>query len=278
MAIIETDVAFALNGGNVGVANPETAEDSARPNLTIIEGGLATALHGARGVLLATVEQSAYLYTEVTTELNKGREAAQKIQIVPEDELPGRAADWLTQSRFMATQTENGLYETPDSPLIVLALPNTPISRQETVRTWANARDGKLLHWGGRLAFLNQWPADALSGYDHDNANQLVRFVVVETAYQRQRRGIYENQSFQLRKDQSDNPLITSATLFEGGVLARGVADVSFDTWEQTLVRDLGLKPNKDNRMPIAFLDHNGQAVVGQADWGYTGVSRRAVR
>lgn len=278
MASIDIDPALALIGGCVDAVNPETYEDSARPNLTVIEGDLTTALYGARGVLLATVEQSAYLYTEVTTELNKGRDAAQRIQVVPEDELPGRAADWLTHGRFTATQAENGLYETPDSPLIVLALPNTPISRQETVRTWANARDGKLLQWGGRLAFLKQWPADALSGYDHNQANQLVRFVVIETAYQRQRRGVYENQSFQLRKDQFDNPLIASATLFEGGVLARRVADVSFDTWEQTIARDLGLKPNRDNRMPVAYLNHNGQAVVGQADWGYTGVSRRVVR
>lgn len=277
MAIIESDATFTFTGSNVDVANRELLEQPDRPRLTLIEGGRATPLIGARELLLASVERSAAWYTEVTADLNKGRAADQQIQIVPENELADRADDWLTQGRYTATRAENGLYVTDSNPLIVLALPNAPISHRETVNSWAKSRDGQLTRWSGRMAFLNHWSANELSGFDPSQADEPVRFVVIETAYQENRRGNRENQVYQLRKNQLENPLLGSATLFEGGVLARQTSETSFDAWQQTVVRDIGLQPNHDNQVPLAFLDHNGQAIIGQSSWGYTHVARRKV-
>ncbi len=268
MAIIESDAAFTHGGGDV---------DSVVRNFTLLPGGRSNILAGARDLLLATLDQSAAWYSEAAVDLNKYRDEEQKVAVVPEDELPDRAVERLTDDRLSATVAENGLYRTDDDPLILLAVPNTPISRQETIRTWAAARGGNILSWGGSIAFLSHWSANDLSGYDPNNTHDPVRFVVIETAYERNRRGYRDSQLYQLGCVQADHPLIGPASMYEGAVLAKRCDDVSFTAWERTTIRPIGLKPNQDNCIPVAFLNHKGQAVIDESDWGYTGTSRRRI-
>ena len=300
--IFEADAGFSMDGREVtlevgSLANEtvlgllaaahEIAKDR-RLKLPVTSGIGSLAVIGTRGqptdtkpepsaseLLVATLDQSGAWYTKVATDLNEGRAKKQKVQIVPENELPGRAKAWLTNDRLKATEG-GGLYYEEDSPLVVMALPNTPVSHEESVQTWANARNGRIWDWGGRLAFLKQWSADQLSGYDPSKAQEPVRFVAIETGYEKLREGTGQDQLEVLERVQSRYPAVRSAAIFEGGVLANRYADEANPNWLHALVRAIELKPDSVGRFPYADVS-DGRANVGYS-YGLSGaVSRRLV-
>lgn len=279
MASSELDAALIITAPDFSGSIDTLAYVQARPNLTLVEDPRPTHFRKAAGVLLATLDESAAWYTDIATELNGGRQKWQQFDVVPEDELADRANAWLTDERLKASTLYDGLVGNVDYPLMVLALPNTPISHEETVQTWADTRGGNLLRWSGRLAFLQQWSADELSGYDPRHSQEPVRFVVVETAYHREGRGDREIQAYNMEHMQVAHPLIGSATMFEGAVLARRYAnDGTFNIWEKTVARAVDLKPDRENRVPLAFVNHKGEVVVGSSGYGYTHAARRRIK
>ena len=227
-------------------------------------------------MLIATVDESGQWYTKVAKDLNAGRRSKKsKVQVVPEDELAGRAEAWLSDERLRAA--EEGLHYLEDKPLIIMPLPNTPVSHEEVVNTWADARGGKLWQWGGRMAFLKQWPADQLSGYDQRQSEDPVRFVAIETGYEADRQGDRDEQLRALKGVQARHPNVRSATIFEGGVLANRYSDETRPDWHDTYVRAIEVKPDSDGDFPGAYVRDGGEAVVVFSFVEYDYVSRRAV-
>ena len=227
-------------------------------------------------MLIATVDESGQWYTKVAKDLNAGRRSKKsKVQVVPEDELAGRAEAWLSDERLRAA--EEGLHYLEDKPLIIMPLPNTPVSHEEVVNTWADARGGKLWQWGGRMAFLKQWPADQLSGYDQRQSEDPVRFVAIETGYEADRQGDRDEQLRALKGVQARHPNVRSATIFEGGVLANRYSDETRPDWHDTYVRAIEVKPDSGGLFPHAYVSVDGGAFVDVSIVEGGDVSRRAV-
>lgn len=229
------------------------------------------------GLLLATVTESGALYTTVANRLNDGREDDDKFSIVPEDELLDRVEDWLSEERLKAIET--GLVYDEANPVLLLALPNVEIGYEEIVQTWASARSGKLWEWGGRIAFLQQWPAGKLSGYNASSTDDSsVRFVAIETGYDSDRSGPREKQLAELRGVQADYPEVETASIFEGGVLANRYSNNPNPRWPDAYVRAIEVPEDGDGRIPNAGVNSDGKAYVDDSRLGRHGVARRLVR
>lgn len=258
------------------------------------------------GLLSSVEDQTAGLYTKIAEVINSGRPDDSKIVVVTVNQLVDTAEQWLAgdQKEIMSSINE-GLYHTPDDPVVLLPVPHADLTHEEIVCAWDHAAstitsENSLLRDERFWHDLKKWNAHALSYFDASRQESPVRFVAIETGYDQTRVGprLRDESNFDPNKVtfqleeiwrlRKQYPYVRPVDLFAGAVLASRFAHITADklpedvnkktyTWDVLLQPDDGGCIADDGWLPTASINASGQAEVSFITGMYGNYSKRMV-
>jgi hypothetical protein len=217
-----------------------------------------------RAELLDTVTEGAKLYIATVESINAKRSHPKThISYLHPDIYRKVAEYWLTDERLAAALV---LPVDDDRPRLMVPRLTHPVTIEENRHlAWKPVAPRGLWSWGGREKFLHTWTHDEFSGFKADWQKQMeLPFEILPTAYDADREGNITQQTEILQDLQNQHPMIETAPLWAGAVLARRYAEVPPDL-RDTFVRITTFEtsnPDRDHCVAYAYVDPDDKDVV----------------
>jgi hypothetical protein len=229
-----------------------------------------------RTQILASAEADIGYTNRVFQIINGTRRKNERFNITPAGEQCERLEDQLTDEAMVATSQ---LYTSKDRPLMVApALPDA-ITVKELVGAVDKSSKRGIYGWAGRLAFLEKFPIDALTGYDEGRAESGA-MTLVETGYDASHQGTRDQQLEALRIVQAIAPEVETAPILATASLGQRYRGKP-STWRDTYTR--AIEVDRVRHVDFVYVvgaDVNGvgRSGVGGSNVDYGNASRRQVR
>lgn len=199
-----------------------------------------------RKQILANAETDVEYTNQVFKIINAGRRKRSRFDITPAGEQRERLEDQLTDE---ALEAASQLFTTDKYPLMpVPPLPGA-ITAEELVFAINKSSMSGIYPWADRLALLEKFPINALTGYDEKRAVSGA-LTLVETGYDVSRQGTRDEQLRQLRAAREKFPGINTAPILVTASLAQRYYGQP-NSWQDTYTRAIEIEPFSDDGTDI---------------------------
>lgn len=229
-----------------------------------------------RGQILANAEADIEHTNRVFEIINGTRRKKDRFDITPAGEQREKLEDQLTDRALKATAH---LHITADRP--PMPAPPLPgaITAEELVTAIDKSSKHGILGWAGRIAFLNRFRIDDLTGYDEQRAESGA-MTLIETGYDVSRQGTSSKQLQQLETVQEEFPEVGSVPILGTASLGQRYNGQP-NTWQDAYTRAIEVDPVRRDGfgcVGFAYVNGAGRSGVDGSDVRDEDVSRRQVR